>query len=239
MKEPVARAIFRIRSLRGRRRHEVNHVQAGGVGRGPQRPGLLGRQIGDDDSVRSRLDRRPAEGVEAEGEDGIVVGQENQWHLDLGPDLADELEHARNAHRRGERPLRRALDHGAVGQRIGERDAQLDDVRPALGRLDDQTARRLNRGVARREIGNERALSTTAQRRECIREPLLPAVQGGDLLPPAAPRLHRPFPRPPGSAWPFAPPRAWSTVWTSLSPRPESPTTIVSLDFMRAAARTA
>ena len=52
--------------------------------------------------------------------------------------VAHHLEHARQRGAAGERAQAGALDHRAVGERIGERHAELDDVGAALRRLDHQ-----------------------------------------------------------------------------------------------------
>src|SRR4029079_8306453 len=84
------------------------------------------------------------------------------------------------------------------------------------GRLPHEAAGRVERGIARGEVRHQRALAAPAQRREGL--------------------LKARHARAP---WPLAERKARSTVCTSLSPRPDSPTTTASVFFILAAARTA
>src|SRR5207237_4227789 len=114
-----------------------------------------------------------------------------------------------------------ALDHGAVGDRIGERHAQLDDVGAgALGGR-HQPARLGQRGIAGREVRHQRALAARAQPRERRLQPWSGCRTLGESRgwPGRGTSRLRPHPT--------AFPRALATTWTSLSPRPERPTTIV------------
>src|SRR5207302_5684932 len=98
----------------------------------------------------------------------------------------------------------RALDDGAVGDRVREGHAELDDVGAARRRLQHEPLCGCERGVARREVGHQGALAAGAEIGEGRREARLrPGV------------LHL-----------TSCPSAFATTWTSLSPRPESPTTI-------------
>ena len=106
------------------------------------------------------------------GSGGMSVGEEpldpvREHRIHIGHDddgdverrLVDLLEHARRGHALVERRLGGALDRDPVGQGVGERDADLDQVR--AGRCDH--AHRFDGarggGIARREIGNERRTS--------------------------------------------------------------------------------
>jgi hypothetical protein len=80
---------------RGRRGHQMDQVEAGRDGLGAQRLRFLGRQVGDDDAVDARLHRGPAEGLEPEGEDRVVVGEEDEGRRHLAPHLPHKLQHAR------------------------------------------------------------------------------------------------------------------------------------------------
>src|SRR5205807_2431148 len=113
-----------------------------------------------------------------------------------GPELPAELERPGERDAGGECPLGGPLDDRAVGERVGEGHAELDDVRTPAGRLPDEPARVPERGVARREVRDQRPLPPGPEGVERLREP-----------------RHRPS--------------APLTTWTSLSPAPERPTTIV------------
>src|SRR5207253_4622528 len=159
-------------------------------------PGLLRRQVGDDHAVTAGVDGAPRERLEPEGEHGVVVGQEHQRDRDLAAEVATELEHPGERDARGECPLGCPLDDRSVGERVGERHAELDHVRALARRLPDEPARVPERRIARREVRDQ--------------GPLPPGAEPVERLP--EPR-HRPS--------------APLTTWTSLSPRPERPTTIV------------
>src|SRR5581483_5291716 len=179
--------------------------------------------------VDARLHRGRAERLEPEGEDRVVVGEEHEGHPDLAPHLPDQLQHPRQRDPGREGALGRALDHRAVRERVREGDADLDDVGAAARDLHHQIARGRQRRVARGEVGDERALAAGPQRGEGGVEP---RGRTGRL------RAHAWPPGPPGW-WPLPLPSARPTVCTSLSPRPDNPTTTVWLVFMRAAARMA
>ena len=114
-------------------------------------------------AVRAGPRRGTAEGLDTEGQDGVVVGEEHDRHRGLGAHLADHLEDARQRDTPRERPLRRPLDHRPVGHGIGEWNPELDDVGAALGRLHHETAGRVERGIARGEVRHQRALAAPAQ----------------------------------------------------------------------------
>jgi len=54
-----------------------------------------------------------------------------------------------------QRPLRRALDHRAVGERIGKRHAQFDHVGAAAVNRSEQESRSVERGVTGGEVDYE------------------------------------------------------------------------------------
>ncbi len=69
------------------------------------------------------------------------VGHRDQRHGDALACLREHLEALLRAHPRGERPLAGPADHRPVGERIGEREAELDDVCSRLdGRLRERRA---------------------------------------------------------------------------------------------------
>src|SRR6266545_2296493 len=210
----------------GGRRDQVNEVEPRRLGERAQRTRLLGRQVRHDDTVHPAFHRGETEGLEAEGEERVVVGEEDEGHGALPAQLARELEHARQGHAGRERPLRRALDDGPVGERIRERHAQLDDVGPASPGLQHELARVGERGVARREVRDEGALAPLPKRREGGGE-----ASGGRQRRPPTPTVAAGLPRP------FPDAKAVSTVCTSLSPRPDRPTTMLRLFGMAGALR--
>ena len=69
-----------------------------------------------------------------------------------------------------QRPRRRALEHRAVGDRIGERHAELEHVRARPGQGFRQADRRVRRGVAGRQVGDERRAALAPRPVEGLRD---------------------------------------------------------------------
>ena len=207
----------------------MDQVEARRLGFRSQGTGFFGRQVGHDDAVDATLHRRHAERLEAEGEDGIVVREKDERHRRLAPEISRQLEHAGQRHARLEGALGRPLDHRPVGQRIREGHAQLHDIGASSRGFDDEPLRERHGRIARGEVRDEGPLAT------------LPELGEGRGQAPRHRRRHRrpaaEAARTGGAPCPFAPARACSTVCTSLSPRPESPITMLSLFFIRLAAR--
>ena len=114
---------------------------------------------------------------------------------------------------------------GPVGERIRERDAQLDDVGAAPRRLQDEPARRRERGIARGEVRDEGPLASSAGARRRWRR----GVRATSTPASAADSARMTIPEASASAD--------STVCTSLSPRPDRPTTMLWLFGMAGASR--
>ncbi len=113
---------------RGGRRHHVHHVEAGRLRLGPQRLGLLVGQVGHDHAVGARLDGRPGEALEAEGQDRVVVGHQHQWY----PHLARAARRPSPARGAGGAGRQRALRPRAGSP--GRRRADRRTARPARSR---------------------------------------------------------------------------------------------------------
>ena len=116
-----------------------------------------------------------------------------------GAELAHEVEHLAERHPRGQRPFARPLDHRTVRHGIGERHPELDEVRTRLHHGVHHRHRRAGRRVAGGDERDERGPLPRRERRET----------GGYAA-------HR-----------WIPSMA-ATVWMSLSPRPDRPTTMTS-----------
>jgi hypothetical protein len=130
---------------------------------------LLGRQVDDDEPVDARLLGLGQEPVDPAGIDRVVVAHEHDGRL--GVVLAERPHHVERAvHRLPalERALPGALDRRAVGHRIGEGHAQLDDVDAGGRQAPSGRERGLGVGVTRH---HER------RRRPCG---LLPSAQAGE-----------------------------------------------------------
>jgi hypothetical protein len=97
---------------------------------------LVDGQVGDD---QARCARGPGVRVEplvAVGLEQRRVGHRHERHVDALTDLREALEAGGGPHPAGECPLRRPPDDGPIGERVGEREAELDDIGAALdGRL--------------------------------------------------------------------------------------------------------
>ena len=70
-------------------------------------------------------------------------------------DFRRDSEHARQRRAGLERALAGALDHGSIGDRVGKRHAQLDQVRAAAHQRFHQRGRAVRRGIARRQVGDQ------------------------------------------------------------------------------------
>ena len=144
------------------------------------------------------MGRVAQEMLRAIGVDRIVIAHEHDGRLVIARAKSfDQMKRAFDAHSRFERPHRGGLDGGAVGHGIGERHAQLDDVGADAGKLLQDFERAFRIGIAG---GDERDEPGAAQRAKL-----------GEARSDAAHSLR---------------PSAFATVNTSLSPRPERPSTI-------------
>ena len=95
---------------------------------------LSRRKVGDDHArgtggASVRREALPAVGLEQRG-----VGHRHQRHVDACPHAREAVEAGLRAHPLRERPLGGSPDHGAVGERVGEGEAELDEVGAALHR---------------------------------------------------------------------------------------------------------
>ena len=108
------------------------------------------------------------ETFESELEDRIQVSVEDDRDLGARPDLADAIEHAGNGGARFQGTLRGELIDEAVGERIGKRDAELEDVGAGFfeGESEIDGAREI--GIAGADVGDE-----------CF---LVPGTEGGETL---------------------------------------------------------
>ena len=72
--------------------------------------------------------------------DRVRIAHQNDRRLHVAPaERRDEIEHVVQAHALRQRTFGSALDHRAVGHRIGKRHAELDDVGAGVDeRVDDR-----------------------------------------------------------------------------------------------------
>src|SRR5262249_51407566 len=123
-------------------------------------------------------------------------------------EFAHQTDHLRQGRAGRKRAQIRRLVDGPVGHRIGKRDAELDDVSACRRQLLEQRKRSAHIGVARRNEGQKSALSGALQ----LRELRLDSIH-------------------------IDSPNAAAAEKTSLSPRPERQTTMISSFFMWGATR--
>ena len=125
--EPAVRLFGgQLQSLVGGSR--CNELDAAQVG------ALVRREVGDDQARRSGRLCVCREALVAVRLEERCVGHRHERHVDALARLRQALEAGSRSHSLCERPLRRLPDHGAVGQRVGEREAELDEVGAALDR---------------------------------------------------------------------------------------------------------
>ncbi len=140
-------------SFRPRRRGPVHH-----------RLRLLDREIGHDHPVQARGRRVIEKALHTQAVDDRVRDHRDQRRLvelrrTLGAKRAQGLKNVPHLDPSVQGTVIARGDHGAVGDRIGIRDPDLDQVRAALDQLVDQDGRRPQVGVAR---GQERHQSRPA-----------------------------------------------------------------------------
>ena len=118
-------------------------------------PGLFDRQIEHEHAIDTGRARAIAEYVDAHPEYRIGVGEQHNRRLHRRPDARDEIEHARGRGACRQRPLRRALNHRAVGERLGKRNPHLEHVGAGAIERTQNIGRTRHIRIARRDIRHE------------------------------------------------------------------------------------
>src|SRR5207253_3724973 len=146
-----------------------------------------GRKVRHDQSVYARLGGRPAKAFEAEGEDRVQVGHEEQRYLRPLPRGACRLECPRDRHATLQCLLGGGLDRPTVGERVRKRNAELDRIRAGLGGGLDQGGRDVEPGVADREVRDQAQPLLRSKpgegRRDPAHPPLAPRTMSRSLSP--------------------------------------------------------
>ncbi len=94
-----------------------------------QRPGLVGRKVGDDQAVDARIGRLAHELLHARPVHEGVRGHEADRQAEpLGPQARDHLEDAARRDAGGKRPLVTGLDDRPVGNGVAVRNAEFHQV---------------------------------------------------------------------------------------------------------------
>ena len=130
--------------------------------------GFVERQVGDDEGFHAGRGGAREEPLGAEGEHGVQVGEQHEGSG--GAVRRGEPQDVVGRDPGGERGVGRLLHHGAVGDGVGERDAELDDVGAGIDERRDQAVAGLQVRVAAGQVGDERRASC-ARRRERARQP--------------------------------------------------------------------
>src|SRR5690242_1039449 len=170
---------------------------------------FLGRIVDDDDAVDTRVARTVGEGRDAHRLDRVRIAHQHQRCPDVAlAKLSGERKHVLQRDALSERALGRPLDHRPVGHRIGERNAELDDV----GAGTDQCVEDRRRLGERRVAGGHVRDQYRALRCALLLEHAVDAAHGLASIAPARMR---------GDAAQAACLARSATVAMSLSPRPE------------------
>ena len=121
---------------RGRRRDEVDDRQAGRTGDGLERRALVRGQVGHDQTGGAGPGQPARDGLPVATADDLV-GVAHRHERQVRPSRADPLDQAERPlerRARGQRHARGALERGAIGQRIGVRQADLEQVGAGIRR---------------------------------------------------------------------------------------------------------
>ena len=181
------------------------------VERGVQGSGFLDRQVEHQHAVDTSIGARPARTVRGPGARRVGVREQHHGRADVRPRRTNHRQRRGQRGPAAERAFRRALNDGAIGQRIRKRHADLEHV--GAGRDRARAGwRQSGRWTDRRRSRTSRARSAP-----------------GRPQPFEGPRDARAHNRPPvattvAASSARAPPRrdsAFATLCTSLSPRPD------------------
>jgi len=131
--------------------------------------GLFGRVVDDQHPVDACFGGAIGETLRAHRFDRIGVTHQHDGCRRVGrAKRSDHRQHVGEADTLRERTLGGALDHGAVGHRIGKRYAQFYDVRAALGECVHELHGLLRIRVARGDERNQPFLALRGQRRKRV-----------------------------------------------------------------------
>jgi hypothetical protein len=155
-------------ALRGRgRRHETHERE-----RTATQPSLELRvgadwQVGHQQAVCARP-CRTLRRVWARRQERVEVGEEDDRHVDARH--VDQLERALERHAGLQGALRARLNDRAVGERVGERQAELDDVGAASRHASNELQRALAVGVPGGDVHDKRSAALCSQPCEALGE---------------------------------------------------------------------
>src|SRR4051794_23156083 len=140
--------------VRGGRRDERHERDPGRVAGLAHLSGLLEGQVGHDQAAGAGGGQRPGEHLRAPGQHEVRVEHDHDREAlaEPGADLQDAGDRRARPQRHGAR----GVDDRPVGQRVGERYAELDEVGAAVGVGVADGQRALQRREAAHEVGHER-----------------------------------------------------------------------------------
>ena len=85
----------------------------------------------------------------------VIPHQHNRGRIIEAPHLAHKCKGTTQIHPPHQCALARLLDHRAIGHRVGERHADLNQIRTRRGEAGEQLGRGIGVGVTRSQIGDE------------------------------------------------------------------------------------
>ena len=124
---------------------------------------FFGREIGDEDAVGAGVAGGACKFFEAHLQDGIVVAEEHERNLRGFANAAHQIEDAGQRGAGFQRAFGGALNGGAVGERIAERNAQLDDIGAGFGQGENELQRGVERRIAGGDVGDDAEFAGCAQ----------------------------------------------------------------------------
>jgi hypothetical protein len=116
---------------------------------------LFDRGVGQQAAIDAGRGGVARQALQAVAEHRVQIGEQQERRFRTLADFARDREHTRERGAGLQGALARALDHRTIGDGIGKRHAQLDQVRAAAQQRLDQRRRALRRGIARRDVGDE------------------------------------------------------------------------------------
>ena len=124
-------------------------------GRLPPGPGLLQGQVGDDEAVHAQAPGFLGGAFQAVLQDGVVIAHQNQRNFGFLAQFPRQFQDFLEMHPLFQGPVTGRLDGGAIGQGVGEGNAQLQQVRAPGGHLQGQGFGGLKIRVPGGDKGNE------------------------------------------------------------------------------------
>ncbi len=141
--------------IRGSRRAEENRIEMVSGEDAAILFRFFRRQIGGQNAVRTSGRGGGCEFLEPHLQDRIVVAEEDERNLGGLSDPTNEIEDSCQCCPGFKCALGGTLDRRAIGKGIAERHAKFDHVRTGFGERQDEFQRRVERRIARRDIGDD------------------------------------------------------------------------------------